>query len=63
MLGANLSFPGIEVWQKMSESEQDTLIQAIEISRKRRRLAIALSCLVVFAMVAFIGYHAQLSPR
>ena len=30
MLGANPSFPPIEAWQKMSEREQDALIQVIE---------------------------------
>jgi hypothetical protein len=63
MLGASPSFPPGEVWQKMSESEQDALIQAIDISRKRRQLAIALACIIVFAVVAVIGYHAQLAPR
>ena len=32
MLGANPSFPPIETWQKMSESEQDALIQIIEVN-------------------------------
>ena len=63
MLGANPSFPPVDVWQKMSESDQDALIQAIENSRKRRQLAIALACVIVFAVVVIIGYHAQLTSR
>ena len=59
MLGAIPSFPPIETWQKMSESDQDALIQAIEISRRRRvRLAIALACIGLCAAIAVFGYYA-----
>lgn len=36
MLKAAPSFPPIETWAKMTEGEQDAVIQAIELSRRRR---------------------------
>lgn len=36
MLGAPPSFPSIDRWQKMSEREQDTLIDAIAKARRLR---------------------------
>jgi hypothetical protein len=64
MPGAIPSFPPIETWQKMSESEQDALIQAIETSRRRRsRLAIALACISLCAAIAVIGHYAHLIPK
>ena len=64
MLGANPSSPPIATWQKMSESEQDAPIQAIEVSRRRRlRLAIAFACIGLCATLAIVGYYAQLIPK
>lgn len=64
MLGTNPSFPPIATWQKMSESEQDALIQSMEISHRRRlRLAIALACIGLCASLAVVGYYAQLIPK
>ena len=64
MLGANPSFPPIETWQKMSESEQDALIQVIETSRRRRsRFVIALACVSLCTAILLIGYYAHLIAK
>jgi hypothetical protein len=43
-------FPAIEDWRKMSEGEQDALLDALEAGRRRRvllnRLAIGFACLL-----------------
>ena len=64
MLGANPSFPPIEAWQKMSEREQDALIQVIETSRRRRsRFLIALACVSLCTAILLIGYYAHLIAK
>lgn len=63
MIGSLPSFPPIDAWQKMSESEQDAHIQAIEFSRRRRsRVLIGLVCVGVCATVAVIAYLARSLP-
>lgn len=63
MLGAVPSFPPIDTWTKMSESEQDALIQAMEASRRRRsRLAIAIACLGLCASITVIGCYWGVMP-
>jgi hypothetical protein len=63
MLRIAPSFPPIETWAKMSESEQDAVIQAMESARRgRSRLAIALTCLGICTAIAILCYSAQLSP-
>ncbi len=64
MLGANPSFPPIETWQKMSESEQDALIQIIESTRRRRsRFVITLACVSLCTAILLIGYYAHLIAK
>ena len=59
MLRTAPSFPPIETWAKMSESEQDAVIQAIEISRRRRwRLVPMLTAVVLGAGIAIVCYYA-----
>ena len=36
------SFPAFDEWQKMSESEQDALLDALEAGQRRGRLAMRL---------------------
>ena len=61
MLGTAPSFPPIETWEKMSESEQDAVIQAIEISRRRRSRFLPMLFLALGAMIALVCCYAQLS--
>ena len=57
MTGSAPSFPAFDEWQKMSESEQDALIDRMEAVRRRQtlkvRILIGLACA---AAVAAIGY-------
>ena len=36
------SFPAFDEWQRMSESEQDALLDALEVGQRRGRLAMRL---------------------
>jgi hypothetical protein len=50
------AFPAFAEWQKMSESEQDALLDALESGRRRGRLAMrVLVGLVGTAAIAAIG--------
>jgi hypothetical protein len=50
------SFPAFDEWQKMSESEQDALLDALEAGQRRGRLAMRLLTGVVgSAAIAAIG--------
>jgi hypothetical protein len=50
MLGSAPSFPVLDEWQRMSESEQDALIGRMETARRR----IVRNRWVIFAL-AFVG--------
>jgi hypothetical protein len=39
---AALSFPAFDEWQKMSESEQDALLDSLEAGQRRGQLAMRL---------------------
>lgn len=50
------AFPAFAEWQKMSESEQDALLDALEAGRRRGRLATRLMIgLAGTAAIAAIG--------
>ena len=50
------SFPAFDEWQKMSESEQDALLDALESGQRRGQLALrVLVGLAGTAVIAAIG--------
>jgi hypothetical protein len=53
MIGSSPQFPALKEWQKMSESEQDTLINKMAAVRRRNsRIFIALFCATFGAAIA-----------
>jgi hypothetical protein len=57
MLRTVPSFPPIETWAEMTEDEQDAVIQAIEISRRRRsRIVPTLATIALGTAIAFVCY-------
>jgi hypothetical protein len=56
------SFPPFQQWERMSESEQDALIDRIEAARRRRaramRICIGLACTMLSAGVMAALYLA-----
>ena len=54
------SFPAIQEWQRMSESDQDALLDRIETVRRRRRrlhvVLIGLVCVLTAAAAAYALY-------
>ncbi len=57
MLKAAPSFPPIETWAKMSESDQDAIIQAMEISRRRRWWTVPMLAAIAFGTVIAIVFY------
>jgi hypothetical protein len=57
MLGPTPRFPAFDVWQTMSESEQDALLAKMETARRRAslgyRLVIGLACTTLGAAIGF----------
>lgn len=52
------SFPPIETWMRMDESEQDAFLQAVENSRRRRALTIPISAIAILgAVIASACYY------
>jgi hypothetical protein len=50
------SFPAFDEWQRMSESEQDALLDSLEAGQRRGRLAmLLLTGAVGTAVIAAIG--------
>lgn len=45
------SFPPIDTWLRMSEGEQDAVIQAVENSRRRHSWMVPVLALAVMAVV------------
>jgi hypothetical protein len=61
MLGRTPSFPSIDIWQRMSEREQDALIRTIETTRRRRsRLILGLASAGLCAVIAIAAKLAHI---
>lgn len=57
MLRAAPSFPPMDTWAKMTEDEQDAVIRAIEVSRRRRSWIVpTLAIIALGTAVVFVCY-------